>query len=231
MKGMRILVLMLLVAGGAAYAQEDIHERVAADPRGHVEISNLAGSVVVTGWNRDEVEVTGTLGRGSERLDVEAEGDRVIIKVVLPKGRNQNIKGSDLEVRIPEGSDLEVSTVSANIDVADVSGSLSLNTVSGNVEVEGDTELKGDAGDRATVLTTVKGKKVAADVDYQFHVFQGDAGPEWRAFDIVVDEVSMALNWRKQFKNIIKKKGFPALLDKIAKKVEKQRAKAEGSAE
>ena len=51
-----------------------------------VEISNTAGSVVVTGWDRNEVEITGELGEGTERLDF-TKGDKVTrIKVVLPSG-------------------------------------------------------------------------------------------------------------------------------------------------
>jgi len=68
-----------------------------------------------------------------------------------------------------------------------------------------------------TLKTTVRGKKVAADVDYQMSL---DAKKGPRAIDIVIDEVSMALNWRKQFERIIAKDGFDALISKINKRVE-----------
>ena len=42
----------------------------------------------------------------------------------------------------------------------------------------------------------------------------------WRAYDIIVDEVSMALNWRQQFDKIIQNEGFDSLIAKINKKVD-----------
>lgn len=87
------------------------------------------------------------------------------------------------------------------------------------VELRGATEWTGGAKDRAKVRTTVHGDKAAADVDYLFLASEAGGQLAWRAYDIIVDEVSMALNWRKQFKRIIDKQGFEALLHKIDKKV------------
>jgi len=69
----------------------------------------------------------------------------------------------------------------------------------------------------AKVLTTVHGKKVAADVDYLM-VFRPEK-KNWFAFDFVIDDVSMSLNWRGQFEKIIAKEGFDALIARIDKKV------------
>lgn len=137
MKYLRTLVLMLLAAGTLTLAGEDIHKTVDASRNGRVEIDNLAGSVTITGWDRDEVEITGTLGKGTERLDVQEKGDRVIIEVVLPSGRNHRVEGTELNIRVPRGSEVEVSTVSASIDVSEVDGSLELSSISGAVRVEG----------------------------------------------------------------------------------------------
>ena len=55
----------------AAFAGSDsIDRKVAADATGEVVISNVAGTIDVRGWDRNEVKVTGTLGRGVERVDV-----------------------------------------------------------------------------------------------------------------------------------------------------------------
>ncbi len=77
----------------------------------------------------------------------------------------------------------------------------------------------GEDKQKAKVLTTVKGKKVAADVDYYF-TFGGSADPgRWFVTDFEIDTVSMALNWRRQFERIIKAKGFDTLIARIEKKV------------
>ena len=69
------------VAGGGT-----VDRKVAADPKGEVVISNVSGNIDVRGWDRNEVRVTGQLGRDVERLDVESSGGRTVVKVILPRG-------------------------------------------------------------------------------------------------------------------------------------------------
>jgi phospholipid transport system substrate-binding protein len=71
-----------------------------------------------------------------------------------------------------------------------------------------------DAKQLAEVRSTVTGKKAAADVDY----LMVSSPKGWKAHDIIVDEVSMARNWRKQFKRILDEKGFDELVRRIEKK-------------
>ena len=48
----------------AAFASEhSVERKVAADATGEVVISNVAGTIDVRGWDRNEVQVTGTLDR------------------------------------------------------------------------------------------------------------------------------------------------------------------------
>lgn len=89
------------------------------------------------------------------------------------------------------------------------------------VEYRGDPAFTNDAKTDATVKTTVRGKKIAADVDYLVSLAEIAGKKAWRAHDIIVDEVSMALNWRQQFEKIIAKEGFDSLIAKINKKIEK----------
>ena len=71
----------------AAFAGSDsIDRKVAADATGEVVISNVAGTIDVRGWDRNEIQVTGTMGRGVERIDVDSSNGRTVIKVVLPHG-------------------------------------------------------------------------------------------------------------------------------------------------
>ncbi len=68
--------------------------------------------------------------------------------------------------------------------------------------------------DRAEVKTTIIAKDVTADVDYRFFLEEG----AWKAYDIVVDEVSIMRNYRKSFIKVLKKDGFDALIEKMQKK-------------
>lgn len=125
-----------LLGGSAAVAQQEVNHRAATSPTGTVEITNTAGSVRVIGWNRNEVRVTGTLGRGTDRLQFGPEADRMVVRVVLPR-RQSNVQGSDLEVRVPVGKTVNLRTVSAEATVQNVQGVVDVRTVSGEVEVSG----------------------------------------------------------------------------------------------
>ena len=166
MKTFAVTALILLAATTAA-AEE--RRTVDASPDGLVTISNTAGSVSVQGWSRNQVEVTADLGRNVEELVVERDGNEVLVKVKLPRGRHSHSGGSDLAVRVPENSSLKINGVSADITVSDVFGALRLQSVSGDVEtdafaadvdietVSGDIEIEGDGKDARTRVSSVSG--------------------------------------------------------------------------
>ncbi len=177
----------LLLLGLASPAQQRIDEKRPASPDGFVTVSNLAGSVVVKGWDKAEVAVTGTLGKGTERLEFEASGDRTTIKVVLPKNAH-NVDGSDLEIRVPAGSRLDVNTVSADITASELTGPLALQTVSGEVSATGPARevdaqsvsgnIKVDTGaakiNAQTVSGTVTAKSASSPQDVALESVSGD---------------------------------------------------------
>ena len=144
-----------------------------ADAKGDVDISNVAGTVNVTGWDRNEVRVTGSLAEGVERLEFTSEGKRTLIKVVLKKSTHWGDDGgAELSIRVPVGSRLDVSTVSAEITVKGVSGTQRLQTVSGEISTDVATEeaeLKTVSGDvqltGSNPQANVRASSVSGDVD------------------------------------------------------------------
>lgn len=133
-----VLGLALLLTA-ATWAQTPINERRPATPGGTVEVENVAGSVEVTGWSNGELEVTGTLWRGAERLEITGGPDALRVKVVLPQNIRQT-EDTHLKIRMPNGSRLQVEGVSASVEVRDVTGRLDLESVSGDVTVHGRPE-------------------------------------------------------------------------------------------
>ena len=163
-----ILLTTIGVLSTTIVAAEEVKKTVAADPRGKVSISNIAGSIEVVGWSRREVEVNADLGRGVDELIVERDGDEVIVKVKVPRHNSRNI-ASDLVIHVPEKSSIEVAGVSADIEVDNVFGEMRLYTVSGDMTsdiyqsdvqietVSGDIELQGDHEDMTTEVSSVSG--------------------------------------------------------------------------
>ncbi len=167
------LAIVLLAASAvtsAADASRAVNERRAADPRGTVEIANTAGRVSVTGWDRPEVEVTGTLGERVERLEFTSSGGRTVVRVVLLKGSHRSGSGDAvLDIKVPGGSSrLSASTVSADLIVRGVLGEQQLATVSGNVDadlgreasarsISGDLRLGSRSGTTRLEVSSVSG--------------------------------------------------------------------------
>lgn len=79
-------VVLALQVGAVAHAADDrvFDQQVAAEPRGTVEISNVAGKVEVSGWDRPEVSVHGDLQGGVDRIELTSDRGRTTITVRLP---------------------------------------------------------------------------------------------------------------------------------------------------
>lgn len=181
----------------------DVNEKMDADADGNVEIYNTAGSVTVEGWSRSEVEVIGTLGNEVEDFVFERDGKDVLIKVKAKKGRSGG-RGytSELAIKVPKDSSIDVATVSADIDVSGVFGELEATSVSGDIDLEaytaeveaksvsGDIEVQGDGKESSTELVSVSGdisaEKLAGEA--QLESVSGDVVLLGSSFDDVAME-------------------------------------------
>jgi DUF4097 and DUF4098 domain-containing protein YvlB len=185
-----IAVAALLLAPLAWGDEQSVDKRVPADPQGEVEVSNVAGNVSISGWDRSEVEVIGTLGEDIERLDFLSEPKRTIIQVKLKEGKSRHDSDAELSIRVPVASRLNVKTVSAEISITRVTGEQRLQSVSGDVS----SELAGEDVEAKTVSGSVvlrgEGKPAAVTVT----TVSGDAQVSRAAGEILANSVSGSLN-------------------------------------
>jgi hypothetical protein len=151
-KALGISVLLVALSAAPAIAQKKVDVRQPAASDASIFVDNLAGKVRVIGWDDQAVRVTGTLGEGTEGLDVTGDRTNLRIEVKLPRNdrdRDIEIGESEIEVKIPRGSRLEVQTVSADIDLTQFDGEAELHTVSGEILL--------DSAPRGLELSTVSG--------------------------------------------------------------------------
>ena len=182
-----------------AAAGETINSRAAINPDGKLDVKNVRGSVRVTAWDKNEVEVTGTLGEGS-KLTVEGGPGAVTVRVDTPDSRsffnwggNGPREDTRLEIKAPRAVSPQVHVVSADVEVSGLDGSreISVESVSGDVKlsakaqrvelqsVSGDLRSEGAAADRAN-YETVSGDIIARGVsgDVSVESVSGDARVE-----------------------------------------------------
>lgn len=167
---MKKFILIVLFFGMAPLAMAaevtKVNEHRPLNATGKITVRNVSGVIEVRAWSKNEVEITGTLGQGSEKLSITGGGDRLDIEVRLP-ARANNVESSELFLRVPEGAQVELESVSANLKVSGTRGAVRLASVSGEVLVEGpmrevraetvsgDIEIKASSAD--TRLQSVSG--------------------------------------------------------------------------
>lgn len=176
---MRIITcLTLLAVTATAQAQQrTVDRRVDADSGGELEIDSFSGDVLVQGWDEAAVRVTGELGEDVERLELESENGRTMLRVVLRNGRRGSGRGAwdgdtDLRVQAPRRMRLLLNTVSADVAIRGMEGEQQVSGVSGDIETEafgaevrlqavsGDIELSGNGASQHTRASSVSGDVV-----------------------------------------------------------------------
>jgi hypothetical protein len=125
-----------------AYGTERVWEKhFELPPGGHVSVVNVQGSVLVEGWDRAEVNATVAMrsAKPTDQLDevrvaVEARGSSVAFHTLYPSGLDTPIR-VDYHLRVPRQVRLdEVSTLSGDIVVRDVQGSMEARNLHGDID-------------------------------------------------------------------------------------------------
>ena len=75
-------------------------------------------------------------------------------------------------------------------------------------------KMKGDSEARVTAHLWNKGKESV--LEYKMSLVNGN----WKAWDLVIDDLSTARNYKDQFSQILKNKSFAELIDVISKKAD-----------
>ncbi|NNE05258.1 MAG: DUF4097 family beta strand repeat protein [Xanthomonadales bacterium] len=143
-----IISLAISVAPAAALADDiDVRRDIASDAT--VSVSNIAGSIEITTWSRNEVHLTGETGPNQELIVTESDqGIRFEIREIEKKSYSGE---SDLELVVPATASIVAIGVSADITISGSRGArLTAESVSGDVEVEADVgraDLESVSGD------------------------------------------------------------------------------------
>jgi DUF4097 and DUF4098 domain-containing protein YvlB len=208
---------LLLFAAGTAAAGTPIDQTRSVDAHARIDVSNIKGEVTVSGWDKSEVSITGTLGDGAKGLAVEGGGDHLTIKVEPPDKQGWFSWGADsrmgdtmLDLKVPREAEMKIEVVSADValsgvagralDVNSVSGKLRLDSDAKEVEVDsvsGNVDLTGKAerGHLETVSGNIRARGLGGQI--KFETVSGDIDAENGAYrEISAGTVSGDINLR-----------------------------------
>jgi len=172
---------ILAAIAAPAAAQQQITKRATVEADATIEVSNVQGCVLVTAWDKNEVELVAELESDKDELEFEATPRMVRIEVDRPNsryGRDQD--DANLTLRVPRGARLIIDTVSADVTVAGVRGEQDLESVSGAVgtqafdaavkaaSVSGDVTVTGNGGKAAVQTENVSGTATVTGVRGSF---------------------------------------------------------------
>lgn len=137
-----VLLAALATAGAGragAAAEREVARSGPAPADGTVTIENIAGSIEVQGWERNEIDLKGTLGADVEDLEFST-GKKSVIKVVYPRRAKNIDEGADLVIKVPAGSRLEIDGISCPIGMSGLTGRVFVSSISGEVRILGDPQ-------------------------------------------------------------------------------------------
>jgi DUF4097 and DUF4098 domain-containing protein YvlB len=183
MKTLYLPPLLLALSIGEAFASTPINLSKDIRPNAKISIENVKGEVTVTAWDKNQVQVSGSLGDGARPLELEGDDRNVEIRVEGDEkkgnwfswGNDSSMQPTVLNVRVPRAVEVNINVVSApvsidgldggKIDVESVSGRIRANLRSPRVSmqtVSGTIDLAGRAGEAE--LQTVSGDITAPNI-------------------------------------------------------------------
>ncbi len=187
--------------------EEFFKKKVSLQPGGKVILDNRNGSVLVEGWDRDEVLIEARIEvkGGNERklretleeveVMVDAESDKITIDTRYPEtgftsildvlfGNHVNVNVT-YTLMVPYQTNLKIKTTNGRVKVVDVSGQLMLRTTNGKVEAENVGGVLMARTTNGSVTTRIE--KLDADGEYELITTNGSIRvylPSHAAFDV-----------------------------------------------
>ncbi|GAA6167248.1 DUF4097 family beta strand repeat-containing protein [Sessilibacter corallicola] len=159
-----------------------------------IQIENVRGNVSIQAWDKNQVSISGTLDENTEKFIFDASESRVNIVIESDQPRSGwghnagNLNGSALVIKVPSNSkidaegfstdfvlenilnDVQIESVSGDVDIYGNRARLNIDTVSGDINIEDHEGLvfvesvSGDI-DYEGLATRIEAESVQGDID------------------------------------------------------------------
>lgn len=143
---------------------EDFHHSYKFNPGGRLAVENENGTIEISTWEKDEIEINGTKNASRQemlqeiKIDIDSSASAVRVKVDRPNFHCNC--GVRFAIRVPKKLELErIKSTNGGIQVTGIEGSGNLTTTNGRIEAmnhtgkltiettNGSIELSGHKGD------------------------------------------------------------------------------------
>ena len=165
-----VLPVMLVLTGcdadevfAGTQEKQDFHYNKPLASGGRFSIENLNGSVDISGWEKNEVDISGTKYAKTRELldevkiDVQSTNSAVSVRTIAPTDRWNSNAGARYSIRVPNKVLVELaSSTNGRIHIERIEGAARIRTTNGGVRT---TALKGNLE-----ITTTNGNVEIVDV-------------------------------------------------------------------
>jgi DUF4097 and DUF4098 domain-containing protein YvlB len=122
---------------------EDFHYTYQVNPKARIDAESFNGNIEITGWDRNEVEISGSKYASTEglrnaiRIDVHNTPDSVEIRAIRPSDLSGGM-GAKFTLHVPRSAEVDrVTTSNGPIHVEDVSRAGHLKSSNGQIKITG----------------------------------------------------------------------------------------------
>jgi hypothetical protein len=126
--------LVVVSAPTTGWGQQPFRRGRALEPTAAVRVFAAAGTLTIEGWDRDSVDVAGTVGAG---LTPRAGGTASGYKLSTYDGDPDLSSPSTLVVRVPRRAQVWAKTTTARLVARGLAGDVDLYTIEGAIDVRG----------------------------------------------------------------------------------------------
>ncbi len=130
------------IGGVMDHYREDFHYSYALAPGSTVEIENSNGSIEISGWDKDTIDIDGTKYAGTEErlhaihIDIDHSANSVSIHTDIPRDWHGNA-GAKYIIRVPQKIDLHnIQSSNGAIRIDSIQGEARLQTSNGTIRVD-----------------------------------------------------------------------------------------------
>jgi hypothetical protein len=141
--------------GNSHAYQKDFHKSFALKPGGRLSVEGFNGSVEISGWDQDKVEIDGVQYgatewlRDSIQIDIAATEDAIQVRAIRPVEAHGNL-GVRYVIKAPRRVNLDrIVTSNGSVKVDDIEGVMRVKTSNGQVHaarVRGDLDVQTSNG-------------------------------------------------------------------------------------
>jgi len=200
MRKLMWIAIAALIASPALAGMAQVNRTVSIGPDGTVDLEIIAGTVEINGWDGSDVQIDISYDDRYLKVDIVESGRGVSIEIEPLKDEEDHIHGRDLDdtvvrLQVPRGARLDIESVAADTTIEDVSGTVDVEIVSGNLILTGGdlqgsvSAVSGDVRIDAEMLGDGDFESVSGDV-----VVRGQLAPAARlSFESVSGDVELHL--------------------------------------